>query len=833
MGSADRNDPQGQRPGDLEAEDRAERGGRARRRAKRAARKARRRAMPWYRRLVPTWRIALGTLLGIVLLGVAGFTFGYLNATVPSANALAAAQSNVYYYSDGKTEIGQTGEVNRISVPIDQISLQMQHAAVSAEDRSFYTNRGVSITGTLRAAWDTASGKGLQGGSTITQQYVKNYYLTQSQTVTRKAKEFFISLKVDQTQSKSDIMAGYLNTSYFGRNAYGIQAAAEAYFGTSAAKLDVAQSAYLASLLQAPSAYSSPSGQAALQARWNYTMDGMAKLKFIDQATWDKTKFPTPKSNWTTPGLSGQAGYLIDVADQYLTDNKVLTSSQLAGGGWKITTTFDKGDEDALAASVKKVLKANLPDTSTAKDVRAGAASVDPTSGKLLAVYGGPDYATQQYNDATRTDIQVGSTFKAFDLAAGLQDHATTQDGRPITPDTYYDGTSGRPVQGLPNGESYAPPNEDNKDYGQITLRYAMQQSVNAVYAQEAADAGLDNVRKMAIAAGLPADTPQMSASNPSLALGVATPDVIDVAGAYGTIANHGVHEDTWSVQSLSRQGENKSLPKHDSDQAMSRDTADQVTSVLQGVISQNGTGYVALGLGRPAAGKTGTTDNNASAWFTGYTPQMVTSVGLFAEDPKTHAHVNLGSAAGINRVNGGSFPAQIWTDYMSQALSGQPVQQFDLQYSGQGQSPAPSTSASDNPGASTSPSPGDTPGGDGGNGGAPSDTASAPSDGSSSPAGNGGSQSASPPGGGDGTDGGDGGNGGTGTGDSSTTGGTGSGTTGGSTTNGGGNGGSSGTGGTGGTGGSNSGGGNGTGGGNGSSSQGSGDNVQPQSLLQ
>ncbi|TDU06417.1 membrane peptidoglycan carboxypeptidase [Streptomyces sp. 846.5] len=675
-------------PDTLEAEDRAQGGGmgggfRDRRRTKKQARKAARKAKPWWRRTIPTWRMVLGGLVGLLLLLVGAFVVMYMTVKVPDPNAAATAQSNVYYYADGKTELGRTGATNRISVPIDQIALNMQHAAVSAEDRTFYSNQGVSIRGTIRAGWQTVTGNGLQGGSTITQQYVKNYYLTQDQTVTRKAKEFFISLKVDQTMSKNDIMAGYLNTSYFGRNAYGIQAAAQAYYGMGAAQLSVPQSAYLAALLQAPSVYdvgtATTAGKAAAVARWNYVLDGMVKLGWVSQSDRNAMTFPTTKAPGPTLGVSGQAGYLIDIADQYLYNNNVITAAQLNAGGWKITTTFVKQNQDQLAAAVKKEFSDKLPNTSKAKDVRAAAGSVDPTTGKLVAAYGGPDYSTQQFNDATRTDIQVGSTFKAFDLAAGLQNNAKTQDGRAITPFTYYDGTSGRSVQGLPSGQTYAPPNEDNQDYGQITLAYAMKKSVNSVYAQAAVDAGLDNVRKTAIAAGLPADTPDMSSSNPALALGVATPSAVEMAGAYATIDNHGQQITPWSVQSLSHEGTSRTLPEHKTTQAFSRATADAVTSVLQGVVSTNGTGYVALDLNRPAAGKTGTTDDNKSAWFIGYTPQLVTSVGLFAEDATTHARLALGDAAGVTRVNGGSFPAQIWTDYMTSALKNQPVQQFTL----------------------------------------------------------------------------------------------------------------------------------------------------------
>ncbi|MHA6760272.1 transglycosylase domain-containing protein [Streptacidiphilus sp. PAMC 29251] len=672
----------------LEAEDRSEGGGmggsrRDRRRAKRKARRDARRAKPWWRRLIPTWRMALAGLLGLIVAGVAAFAVVYAMVQVPDPNSAAIAQSNIYYYADGKTELGRTGQTNRITVPIDQISLNIQHAAVSAEDRTFYSNQGVSISGTVRAAWSTLTGKGIQGGSTITQQYVKNYYLNQDQTVSRKIKEFFISLKVDQTESKDEIMAGYLNTSYFGRNAYGVQAASLAYYGINASAVDVPQAAYLAALLQAPSALdvgtATTSGKAAAVARWNYVLDGMVKLGWIAQADREVMTFPKTLPPGGTPGVGGQAGYLIDIATHYLNDNNIVDAAALSAGGWKITTTFVKKDQDALAAAVKKEFKAQLPNTAKAKAVRAAAGSVDPASGKLLAAYGGPDYAVQQFNDALRTDTQVGSTFKAFDLAAGLLNHATTQDGVPITPSTLYDGTTRRQVQGLPAGMSYNPPNEDDFSYGEISLRYAMKKSVNSVYAQEGADAGLDNVRKAAIAAGLPADTPGMEAV-PAITLGSATPNAIEMAGAYATLDNHGQRITPWSVQALTHDGEAHGLPAHTAETAFDRTTADTVTSVLEGVVSADGTGFAALDLNRPAAGKTGTTDGNKSAWFIGYTPQLVTAVGMFAEDPTTHAQLALGAAAGIDRVNGGSFPASIWTDYMTKALSGQPVKDFDLQ---------------------------------------------------------------------------------------------------------------------------------------------------------
>jgi membrane peptidoglycan carboxypeptidase len=673
------------------------------RQARKYHRRARRRALPWYRRVIPTWRMVLGTALTVLLVAVAAFIGAYLLVRVPDPNAMATAQANVYYYSDGTTVLGRTGTVNRESVPLSQIAPAMQHAVVSAEDRTFYSNTGIDVRGIARAGWNVASGKGLQSGSTITQQLVKNRYLTQAQTLSRKIKEVFIALKVDRTESKDAILDGYLNTSYFGRGAYGVQAAAQAYYGISASQLNVSQAAYLAALLQAPSAYDVSTATAAARAaavgRWNYVLEGEVKLGWLSQAERARLTFPQPKPPSATSGTSGQAGYLIEIADQYLTANHIVDDATLSSGGWKIVTTFSRPDQDGLAAAVKKELTAQLPDTAAAKDVRVGAASVDPGTGKLLAAYGGADFTTQPFNDALRDDIQVGSTFKAFDLAAGMQNNATTQDGTPIGPSALYDGTSGREVQGLPAGQTYAPPNEDDVSYGTVSLRYAMMKSINSVYAQEGVDAGLDNVRNTAIAAGLPSDTPDMGAANPALTLGVATPSPLSMAGAYATFANHGQHIATWSVQQISRDGVQQPMPAHPASTAFSRATADNVTSVLQSVVSPDGTGFVATGLGRPAAGKTGTTDDNKSAWFVGYTPQLTTAVALFAENPETHARLPLGTAAGVTRVNGGSFPAQIWTDYMSTALSGRPVQDFDLAPgTDTGTATAPAPPATDSP---------------------------------------------------------------------------------------------------------------------------------------
>ncbi|MFF2545857.1 transglycosylase domain-containing protein [Kitasatospora sp. NPDC058063] len=695
-----------------------------RRQAKRAARREARRALPLWRRLLPTWRVTFGTLTLLLLLAAGGFAVLYVIVPVPDPNAHAVAQNNIYLYADGSTEIARTGAVNRTDVTIDQIPLATQQAVVSAEDRTFYQNRGIDLKGMLRAGWNTLLGKGMQGGSTITQQYVKNYYLTQDRTIERKGRELLIALKVDQQRDKREVLAGYLNSSYFGRGAYGIQSAAHAYYGVDVSGLTPAQGAYLASLLQAPSLYdvktATPANREKAVARWNYTLDGMVQLGFLTPADRAATTFPDPIDPQPATGLAGQAGYLVGVADDYLVSSGTLDAATLKAGGWRITTTFDKPRQDAFVKAVQDRLTGELdprarPATDT--DVRVAGASVEPATGRVVAVYGGPDYAKQPYNDALRQDNQIGSTFKPIDLAAGLLAQHTL-DGVPITTESRYDGSSERPVTGGPT--PYAPPNEDDVDYGSITLRYAMVKSVNSVYAQEGVDAGLARVRETAVKLGIPDSVRGMDPANTSMTLGTATPSALDLAGVYATLADHGQARTPWSVVKLERVNPGGAIdvpkmPEHNPTEALDRETADSVTDVLRDVVSPRGTGAAALDLNRPAAGKTGTTDSNLSAWFAGYTPELATTVGLFRENPKTHAKEPLAGTAGLTRINGGTFPTRIWTAYMAAALDGAPTQDFDLR-TGHGTpaaTPWPTAPAGTTPSATTpttAPAPGGEP---------------------------------------------------------------------------------------------------------------------------
>ncbi|MEU1506379.1 transglycosylase domain-containing protein [Kitasatospora sp. NPDC005748] len=693
-----------------------------------------------WRRLIPTWRMSLLGLAAALLLGVGLFALGIALVKVPDAHAAATAQSNTWLYQDGSV-VARTGQTNRQNVGLDKVSPAAQHAALAAEDRNFYHEGAVNVSGLVRAAVNTAKGEGTQGGSTITQQYVKNTYLNQKQSVTRKVKELFIAIKVDATETKDAVLSGYLNTSYYGRGAYGIQAAAQQYFGVDAAALDPAQGAYLAALLNAPSAYdvatATPAGKQNAVNRWNYVLDGMVKEGWLSAEERAATAFPDVKGPQAQLGLSGQAGYLVNAATEYLTANNVITESELAKGGYTIKLSVDPARQQALQDSVQAQLHDTLDPDKRKKDAnaQAGAVSVDPRTGAVVALYGGVDYTKHYVDNATRRDYQAGSTFKAIALAAALENGAKTQSGQTVTPRTVYDGTSGRKVRGG-KGTPYAPPNEGDKSYGQVTLQQATDWSVNSVFAQLAQDTGLQKVRDTAVALGLPSNTPGLDPV-PSIPLGAATPSVLDMAGVYATLDNGGKQITPWLVQSVDREGEALALPAHKTTQAVGEETARQVTSMLEGVVSDpGGTGWRAKSLGRPVAGKTGTTDDQKSVWFVGYTPELVTSVALFGQDPGSGAQVSLSGTGGIDGAAGGQYPAQIWTSYMKAALKGQPVTDFaepsGKDWSGGGgtagtadSSPSPSGSAS----PSATPGSGATGGtsGGAGNGSGPTGTPGGP----------------------------------------------------------------------------------------------------------
>ncbi|MFE6352409.1 transglycosylase domain-containing protein [Streptomyces rochei] len=652
-----------------------------------------------------TWKKILGTFFGLCLLGMGSFIVLYLVIDIPEGNPEAELQSNVYKYSDGSI-MTRTGDRNREIVDLAKVPKEVQRTFVAAENKTFYKDSGVDLKGTARGVLNTLSGKGAQGGSTITQQYVKNYYLSQEQTVTRKLKELVISLKLDREKSKDYILAGYINTSYYGRGAYGIQAAAQAYYRVDAEDLTVEQGAYLAALLQAPNQYdwaiASETGKKLVQERWNYVLDNMVEEDWLSRADRQGMEFPVPEEPKTSAGMGGQNGYLVDAANyeirkqlvaQGAAEDMEQAKALLDLGGYTVTLNVDRKKQAELEKAVKAKLTSKLdPDEREVDaDVQAGAVSVDPKTGGVVAMYGGVDYVKHFTNNATRDDYQPASTFKPVILAAAVDQDAETQDGVPITANTIYDGSSKRPVVDQGRKVGFAPPNEDDVDYDDITVQEAMNKSVNSVFAQMGVDVGMDRVMKVAGDLGMNTEGDQ---AVPAQTLGSMGASPLEMAGVYATLDNHGKKVTPAVVKSVEHKDRTVEFPEPIGEQVISREAADTVTSVLTGVVD-DGTAKKSvrdnpLRDGQTVAGKTGTSDNNKSAWFSGYTPELVTSVGLFGEDPKTHAQVPMYKAGGVDyRVNGGGFPAEIWAAYTFGVMD--EISEFDLETK-QGNAVKPST---------------------------------------------------------------------------------------------------------------------------------------------
>ncbi|MFE4750689.1 transglycosylase domain-containing protein [Streptomyces mirabilis] len=687
-------------------------------------------------RWMPSWKLVTGTFLTFCggLLVAAGI--GYAMVGVPNPNDTALAQNNVFYWSDNTQMAATGGQTNRQIVGPEKIPKAMKNAVVSAENASFYKDRGVDPKGIARAFVNMARGGETQGGSTITQQYVKNTYLNQDQTITRKFKELFISIKVNSKLSKDQILAGYLNTAYYGRNAYGIQAAAQAYFGVDAEKLSTEQCVFLASVLKGPNLYNPDGGVGALadpdsntkrvKERWTWILDREVTVGNMTQAERTKIKtFPTLKKANST--LSGQTGYLVDIAKEYVAKKAGITPEQLEKGGYRIYTTFDKKKVTELEKAVKATKKSFLDTKArpkTDKDVQFGAASVDPKTGKIVALYGGDGFDKGHYsNNANTTGVPVGSTWKPIVLATAMQYGTYKTTPEPLSPMARYNGDdllvikdqNNDPIMGN-DGKPFRQKNEGTKAWGMVTLKKAMEQSINSPFAQLGVDVGLSKTRKVAESMGiLPDSFDQGNLNNVSFSLGTSTPSAIRMADAYGTFAASGSHYEPYSVTKVLKDSEPLPQFKPPAEQpAMPENVANNVTDVLQNVV-QNGTGKKVADMGFPVAGKTGTTDKNKSAWFVGYTRELSTAVTLFRSDPKTSKLESMNGTGGVASVHGGDIPAQVWKDYMAVALKNSKHEDFppaeplgEILNASPSPSPTPSTtpSPSASPTPSTSPSP-------------------------------------------------------------------------------------------------------------------------------
>ena len=602
---------------------------------------------------------------GIFLAGfgfIAGatlFAFAWFTVSIPDPNAYVNSQSTIIQYSNG-SEIGRVGTQNRQILPLAKIPLRLRYAVMAAEDRNFYANRAFSPTGIARALLNNLKSGDLtgEGGSTITQQYAKTAFLSPSRTIQRKIKELVISLKLENALSKDQILENYLNTIYFGRGSYGVQTAAQQYFNRNAHQLSISQSAVIASILRAPGYYDpslSKENAVRLENRFAYVIQGMLANKWITEAEAKDAKFPRVAPRTTSGQLSGPKGYIIDAVQKELS-KLGFTQDQLLIGGYVIKTTLDQRAQQAAVDAVNKFTPAGAPE-----NLHTALVAIRPGTGEVVAMYGGEDYVVRQLNDATQSIALAGSTFKPFALIAGLEA------GIPLT--SMWNGDSPQTFDDL--GRPYEVSNYGDEGWGQIDLLTATQHSINTVFVPLGMKAGMDKVVDAARRAGIPENVAMIA--TPSVVLGVASPHVIDVANSYATFAAQGVYSKPYMVASVT--GSNKGLlyqGKAQTQEVFTKEVMADLTYALKSVVN-GGTGSAALALGRPAAGKTGTSQSNASAWFSAYTPQLAASVALFRDS----ASESLNGIGGLTSVTGGTFPAKIWTYFMKRALKDEPIMSF------------------------------------------------------------------------------------------------------------------------------------------------------------
>jgi membrane peptidoglycan carboxypeptidase len=650
-------------------------------------------------RLIPSWKLVLGGLLVLAVVGAALFAAAVYIFPVPQPNDVAIAETTKVMYADGKHEIGRLGDVRRTSVPLADVPLDVQHAVLAAEDRSFYDHGGFSPEGIGRAFWNNLTGGDTQGGSTITQQYVKNAYLTQDQTLLRKGNELVLAVKLETVESKDQILANYMNTIYFGRGAYGIEAASESYFGKKANELDLAEGAALAAIIQSPGNYEPELFEERLTERWNYVLDGMQEKGWITPSQRRTVKFPKFKPQAKGNQLAGQTGYILEAVKREMLA-KGWTEAEIEGGGLTVTTTIERNAQNGAVEAVRTA----GPQYDT-KGVRIGVTAVRPGTGEILAIYGGKNYLKDQLDNALQARAQGGSTFKAFGLTAAVED------GYGL--DSVWNGNSPSTVSG------YTLQNFGNASYGAVSLLSATQHSINTAYVAVEDAVGVKKTISAAERAGLPADTPGIE-DNLTFVLGSSSPRAIDMASAFSTFAAEGTYAPPTILKKIERNtGEIAYRPEDPGDRVFDQETMSTVNTALQAVVT-SGTATRASWLGRPAAGKTGTTDGGKSAWFVGYTPQFAGAVMMSREDKKGNP-ISLDGVGGIGSMTGGSFPTAIWTEFASAALADYPVAYFSDQgydsqqpsqpdYTYEPPSPVPSFSPTGRPRRTETPSQSPTP---------------------------------------------------------------------------------------------------------------------------
>ncbi len=643
-----------------------------------------------------------------LIFGLLGVVYSATRIPLPAEVHLK--QSSIIYFADGRNEMARVGAQNRTDVPLRAVPKQVQQAVLAAENRDYYSESGISPRGIARAIWANVRGKNLQGGSTITQQYAKNAYLDQQRTFTRKFREIVIAVKLDRSYSKDQVLEWYLNTIYFGRGAYGIQAAAETYFGVPSSRLTLEQGAVLASAIRSPARYNPQEHPQAARDRWHYVLTGMVIKGWLSPAAKAQAKYPAvrPVGSSQFNDLSGPRGYIVRQVSKEL-EAHGITDEVVRRAGLRVITTIDKQSQNAAAAAISKVF-ADQP-----SDLRQALVAVQPGTGRIRAYYGGKigngalDYAAHSY--------QPGSSIKPYVLAEALS--------QGISLKSYWDGSSpqhfpdrGAPVYNSGDGGGEQCPHCDlirSTVLSLNTVYYALTAKVGAEKAAHRAE--LAGIRTLA---GQPtADFLKSGKLSNGFGIGQFEITPLDQANGFATFAAGGVQRAPYFVEKVVRIDNGEVIYQHPqvpARRAFSADVAADATYAMQQVVRSSKN---RLADRRPAAAKTGTAEDpharqangngggNSAAWMCGFTPQLATAVWVGHDDLRKPLVTSTG-----RQVYGAGLPGQTWKAFMDAALGNQPIERFPppayigSRDAGNANPPPPPASPSTTPQPSGSPSP-------------------------------------------------------------------------------------------------------------------------------
>ncbi|MGV8966235.1 MAG: transglycosylase domain-containing protein [Cellulomonas sp.] len=613
------------------------------------------------RHWLPSWRFVLGVVLtgGFLIIGL--IVAAYATTTIPEASDVAQAQTTTVYYAnnaDGSqgAVMGTFAEQKREIIDATTLPPYVGHAVVASEDSSFFENSGVDPVGIVRALVNNVKGGATQGASTITQQYVERYYngKTTSDYV-GKFKEALLAVKISQSEDKDVVLGNYLNTIYFGRGTYGIQAASKAYFGVEAKDLTVSQGALLAGIIPSPSNWDPKVNPEKAQQRWARVLDRMVLGGWLTQEERAAQVFPETIEPTTSQTFAGPQGYLLAMVRNELVTRASLKDEQIDTVGLKVVTTIEQPLQVAAEAAVTSLRDGTLAGEAPNPAMRVGITSIDPADGAIVALYGGPDYIASAQNAATQDKAQAGSTFKPFALVAGLENGVSLSDTFSGHSPMTVDGWGGGQVKNFGSG--------GGQSFGTIDLIEATAQSVNTVYAQLNVKVGPAKTRDVAQRAGITTDLNEL----PSNVLGTDSVHPVDMADAYATFASGGFHSKWFIVREASylKDGSVAYQGAGTREQVFAPEVMADATYAMTQVVERGSGKKWIKPLGRPIAGKTGTSSDNKSAWFMGFTPQIATAVAFYQPTADGKGEDSISAFGGIGQITGGSWPAKLWAAYM------------------------------------------------------------------------------------------------------------------------------------------------------------------------